>query len=421
MSPNFPDWRLVRRTLDHEWSGKRLRLREQDSEGMTRQEFFRFRHRLLEGSIRQIRTKTFEPAVARPFTIFVDKPRVVFRFRWIDHFWMDYLGFLLRDKAEEILSDAVVSFRTGRGVHTAFERLRPLFADPSRGDLFVLRRDVQNYGPSMDHRRMQNIFRSIVPSAPLLEHLFSKFCSFQYLEGEQCVVNASGLPAGSQLQTAFDNLYLHELDHQLDKMDDAVYVRFGDDILFATTSLQRALDAKRRISEFFLAAQLVPNEKKCQDFVITRTVKKSTSQKEFTPAQIFPYLGMLIDMRGDAYLPRQKMKKITTFLKAQLKMALGPSAGSGDKNVGFEAIQVVKHVLGGGLLSGENPLLHYLPLMRNEKQLRALDRWIATAVISAVHGGGFKKSFFRSTSFSELREMGLPSLVHMRRVGNRQR
>ena len=44
-----------------------------------------------------------------------------------------------------------------------------------------------------------------------------------------------------------------------------------------------------------------------------------------------------------------------------------------------------------------------------------VDRWLAEEILSMVFGG-HKKSHFRKISFAQLRQMGLPSLVHRRRL-----
>lgn len=47
--------------------------------------------------------------------------------------------------------------------------------------------------------------------------------------------------------------------------------------------------------------------------------------------------------------------------------------------------------------------------------MRLIDRWLAEEVLSLVFGG-HNKGHFRRLSFSELRSLGLPSLLHRRRL-----
>ena len=54
--------------------------------------------------------------------------------------------------------------------------------------------------------------------------------------------------------------------------------------------------------------------------------------------------------------------------------------------------------------------------MTDEEQLRRLDRWLAEEVLFLAFGQGHKKGHFRLLPFRRLRSMGLPSLVHRRRL-----
>ena len=58
---------------------------------------------------------------------------------------------------------------------------------------------------------------------------------------------------------------------------------------------------------------------------------------------------------------------------------------------------------------------YYLKHVDDEAQLRRLDRWLSEEVLSHVFGG-HKKGHFRRIGFRRLRAMGLPSLVHRRRM-----
>ena len=58
---------------------------------------------------------------------------------------------------------------------------------------------------------------------------------------------------------------------------------------------------------------------------------------------------------------------------------------------------------------------YYLKHVDDERQWRALDRWLAEEVLSRVFGG-HKRGHFGRLGFAELRALGLPSLVHRRRL-----
>ena len=59
---------------------------------------------------------------------------------------------------------------------------------------------------------------------------------------------------------------------------------------------------------------------------------------------------------------------------------------------------------------------YYLKHINDIQQLQLLDRWLAEEVLSIALNTGHKKGNFAKISFSELRAMGLPSLVHRRNL-----
>ena len=58
---------------------------------------------------------------------------------------------------------------------------------------------------------------------------------------------------------------------------------------------------------------------------------------------------------------------------------------------------------------------YYMKHTDDERQWRALDRWLAEEVLSRVFGG-HRRGHFGRIGFAELRTLGLPSLVHRRRL-----
>jgi hypothetical protein len=58
---------------------------------------------------------------------------------------------------------------------------------------------------------------------------------------------------------------------------------------------------------------------------------------------------------------------------------------------------------------------YYLKHINESSQLRLLDRWLAEEILSLVFGG-HKRGHFAKISYQELRQLGLPSLVHRQRM-----
>jgi hypothetical protein len=377
---------------------------------MSRASFFRHRYELLDASLRAIKTDRYRPGVAKPLLIHAGKPRKVFRFRWIDHLWIDAVALHLRDRAEGVLSDSVMSFRAGRGVRQALQRVQHFLGGGFGREVYVLRRDLKDYGPSMRHDQVLAVLGRMFPGEKTLQKLVGLFCKFSYLEEGKEISNTAGLPAGTPLQTVFDNLYLHELDRILDSYRDCLYVRFGDDLLFASFSLQSAREAQEDMRSYGERLGLAYNQEKTQDLVFGC----QTAPAGFSHAQVISYLGMQIDMNGVIRLTRPKLKRVFDYLRSQIRLA--KRAPSYEERYQL-AIRIAQNSILGRVGRRPNPLLYYLPLISDDVQLAEIDRWVALSVLGAAHGRGFKQSFFRRHGYRALRQHGLPSLVHLRRKG----
>ena len=59
---------------------------------------------------------------------------------------------------------------------------------------------------------------------------------------------------------------------------------------------------------------------------------------------------------------------------------------------------------------------YYLKHVDDEGQLRLLDRWLAEEILALAFQNGHRKGNFRRLPFRRLRQMGLPSLRHRRRL-----
>jgi hypothetical protein len=78
-------------------------------------------------------------------------------------------------------------------------------------------------------------------------------------------------------------------------------------------------------------------------------------------------------------------------------------------------VELAQHTIAAGV---RNVAIidYYLRHVSDEHQLKQLDRWLAEEVLSLTFGGGHRKGHFRALPFAKLRAMGLPSLVHRRRL-----
>jgi hypothetical protein len=135
----------------------------------------------------------------------------------------------------------------------------------------------------------------------------------------------------------------------------------------------------------------------------------------FASTSAFRHLGLLFRASGKVALSRDKCRKIENLFRFSFRRTRRRWRKIDDPNerarslAAIAAETIEKGVRNVAIID------YYLKHVEDEEQLRLLDRWLAEEVLSLVFGG-HKKGHFRRISFATLRAMGLPSLVHRRRM-----
>jgi hypothetical protein len=135
----------------------------------------------------------------------------------------------------------------------------------------------------------------------------------------------------------------------------------------------------------------------------------------FTPAREFRHLGLLFRAGGGVALSRDKCRKIQNLFRFAFRRAGRRWKKLADPQARAQALVDVAQE---GIQQGVRNVAildYYLKHTDDEAQLQRLDRWLAEEVLSRVFGG-HRKGHFRRLGFARLRAMGLPSLVHRRRL-----
>jgi len=143
-----------------------------------------------------------------------------------------------------------------------------------------------------------------------------------------------------------------------------------------------------------------------------------TGDAVFADSQQFRHLGLLFRAGGGVALSRDKCRKIQNLFRFAFRRARRRWKKLSDPVAKAKAlVQVAAESIQQGV---RNVAIidYYLKHVDDEAQLRRLDRWLAEEVLSRVFGG-HRKGHFRRIGFDRLRAMGLPSLVHRRRLVRR--
>lgn len=363
--------------------------------------------------VRSLRQASYEPLPATTNKIKFDKWRNISSLSWPDRLVETVLARLVTQAVESQLSSRLFSFRKGFGNFKAVREFAAFVkqAEIERRPLYAARRDVQSYGDSISRSILFKKLRKLLgPQDPYVFTLLEAFLSAAARDDDQGL----GVPTGLALTPTCENVYLADLDTRLAQLDDLFYVRFGDDILVASTSESVACDALRLIDEDLAALQLNVNVEKGQNvaFRAQSDVFKTLSKIE--------YLGLSIKEDGAIFLSDKKKRVFQGELRRVCRQGFLSL-----RRLKRPRRECVQHLVGCLQNCFDEELRHpyfsyLLSTIDDESELKKLDTWIARLPLSQVYGNTHDR-VFRYCSRKQLHEMGIPSIQRIRIAALRAR
>jgi hypothetical protein len=168
---------------------------------------------------RELRDGGYQPGHYRLFTIYERKPRAIaaapFRDRVVHHAVMQ----MIEPTLDRTFIYDNYACRKGKGVHAAVDRYQAW----ARTYRYVLKMDIQQYFPSIDHALLKNKLRRRITDARVLDLLNRIISSspqsaiaLQYFAGDDLLSpldRLTGIPIGNLTSQFFANLYLDDFDH----------------------------------------------------------------------------------------------------------------------------------------------------------------------------------------------------------------
>lgn len=370
--------------------------------------------RIVKAAISAVREGDYALGPAEKHIIEIDKARTIHHFSWVDTFIIFHLARSLFAAVSSELPDCLFSYRPGRSAAGALGRVKKFLAVDGTSS-FVLRRDVKSFGDEMSHEWLMRDFSRWGSSSPNLIKLFRSICEFRLRDGE---ISERGLPGGHYLQLVMENLYLIDLDRELSGRPDSLYIRFGDDIFFASRSSGACSEGAAAIDKEVARRGIRLNESKSLTFEFcdpSRGLGRGDAGLE--RLSNFTYLGSQVFWDGTLAIPRKKMSVLRKYIRFRLGALERAMAGAPPYERVRAAAAAVKNIFDAYFedQSEDSPLSGIFHEVRNEAQLRELDHWIMALVLKTGFGG-FKRGNFRRVSAKDLRAMGLPSILHLRRT-----
>jgi len=362
---------------------------------------------------RALRREEFEfrPAVALHYN-FNGKHRTLYIPPWEERIVDLLLYRVLNHKLHNWFSPNSYAYRDrGYGLDSCQDRIARVLRSAST-PLYVIKRDIADYFASVDHELLLNKLASLVAPGDYLRGLLEQRVRFLY-QDSGCELKATvGIPFGTAAACLLANIYLTELDRQLESIPGIHYFRYADDMLLLSASRKTATDAARQLELTLAKLRLGTKASHRADLLLTN---EPASDAVFTLAGNFRHLGLLFRAGGGVALSRDKQRKIQNLFRFAFRRSRRRWKKEADPQVRVQMlINVAVQTIEKGIRNVAI-LDYYLKHVDDDRQLRMLDRWLAEEVLSAIFGG-HKKSHFRRISFEQLRAMGLPSLLHRRRL-----
>jgi retron-type reverse transcriptase len=353
----------------------------------------------------------FQPGVALHRN-FNGKRRTLYIYPWVERL-VDLLLYRMLTRAlDGWFSRSSYAYRcTGYGVDRCQrDLLRHLRR--RRGPVYVMKRDIRDFFGSIDHDLLREKLRSLIPPGDYLFSLLEQRIRFEYLDDAQARRAERGVPFGTATACLFANVYLTQLDRRLEAIPALRFFRYADDLL-AVADTREAIEQAAEV--YGGEMQTLGLESKLShqhDLVLGCT---TTGDAVFPPVTRFRHLGLEFRADGSVGLSRDKFRKICNLFRYAFRRSRRQLRRQPDALQRAQlAVRIARKTL-------ERPVRniaivdYYLKHVTDEAQLRRLDRWLAEEVLHLAFGG-HKKGHFRRLPFRRLRQMGLPSLVHRRRL-----
>ncbi len=265
-------------------------------------ELFSLQQELKEGS--------YQPGQYRLFTIYEGKPRTIaaapFRDRVVHHALMNIIEPRL-DK--QFIYDSYAS-RKEKGVHKAVAR----YQNWAKRYRYVLKMDVQQYFPSIDHlllkeklrRRIKdvnvlNLLDKLIDGSPPVKRAPVWYPGDDLFPSERRI----GIPIGNLTSQIFGNLYLDDFDHYIkEQLKMPAYLRYVDDFMVLDDDKSRLHEIREQISAYLAQNRLRLHPNKTHLF-------KTRQGVDVLGYVVFPHKRLLRNDNGHRFF-----RKLRAFGKA---------------------------------------------------------------------------------------------------------
>ena len=279
--------------------------------------------------------------------------------------------------------------------------------------VYFIKRDVADYFPSVDHDILLKALEQWIEPDDYLYELLKERVKFQVRTSNGVRTAESGIPFGAAIACFFANLYLTPLDREVAGVPGLEYYRYADDILAFSHSREAIVEGAECLDRALRKLKLESKPSHHKNFMFPEGSEKD---ELFESVAKFRHLGLEFRPDGSVGLSRDKARKICNLFRFAFRRARWKLRRLHDPEQRAQLlVNIARNLIENGFRSVAI-IDYYLKHIDDEEQLRLIDRWLAEEILSRAFQNGHLKGNFGKLSFWRLREMGLPSLRHRRRL-----
>jgi RNA-directed DNA polymerase len=225
--------------------------------------------------------RRYRPGAYTHFTIHEPKRRKIsaapFRDRVVHH----ALCNIIEPRFEARFIAESYANRVGKGTHRAVDRLQGF----ERSYRYVLRMDVVQHFPSLDHAILRSAIGQVIEDENVLwlvdvilasgTGVLAGEYDMVFFSGDDLLasVRPRGLPIGNLTSQFWSNVYMHALDRYVsDALRCPAYLRYVDDFAFFSDSKRQLWEWKRAAVDFLATLRLTVHESSAQVQPVTHGI-----------------------------------------------------------------------------------------------------------------------------------------------------
>jgi retron-type reverse transcriptase len=246
---------------------------------------------------------SYQPGPYRLFTIYERKKRQIaaapFRDRLVHHALMN----IIEPSIDRRFIFDSYACRQGKGVHAAVKR----YQQWSKQYPYVLKMDIEQYFPSIDHTILKEKLRHYLKDKFVLD-LFDRIidttpietgrADFDYFPGDDLLTSIerrTGLPIGNITSQFLANLYLDNVDYFIkEQLRVSAYLRYVDDLVILGRDKVMLHKIRENIRERLAADRLHLHPRKAHIYHTARGI-------DLFGYQVFPHKRKLRNDNGHAF------------------------------------------------------------------------------------------------------------------------